>query len=369
MTIPPAVGGILIINLFNTTIIPHLRQFFINNLFNTYSIKMNETRHYRIGAVSQATGVPVPTLRVWEQRYRAFEPIKTAGKQRLYGEHDVSKAWLLRQLSQSGHAIGSIAHLDVDSLRQLSATARTASPTSSTSAAPKTLLVVGRATANRLELMNFPSDPWPADWRIVRVFDNAEDALNAAGADEPIQLAVIKLNSLQAQTHHTVLSLAARHRIAHTIVLYHFAPEGVVQALRLSGITVRREPLSDADLSDLIAQRLRAALPEAPVIGAAPVAPRRYSDEVLARVASLPSEVMCECPRHVAELIAQLASFEDYSRQCLNRDAKDAALHAQLERVSGMARAMFEDALEQVAAHEGIDLSAPPPTEGRRHER
>jgi hypothetical protein len=333
---------------------------------------MNENSHYRIGAVSQATGVPVPTLRVWEQRYQAFQPIKTAGKQRLFGEHDVSKALMLRQLSQSGHAIGSIAHLDVAALRQLCAASRgNSSGAVPSGSMPNTLLVVGRATANRLELPNFPSAPWstdwPTDWRIVRVFDDCESALSAAANAEPIKLAVIKLSSLQVQTHQAVLSLAARHRIAHTVVLYHFAPEGLVQALRASGITVRREPVSDHDLSDLMAQLMRTAVPSVPVIASAPVAPRRYGDEVLARVASLPSEVMCECPRHVAELIAQLASFEDYSRQCLNRDAKDAALHAQLERVSGMARAMFEDALEQVALHEGIDLSAPSVAKEPRH--
>jgi DNA-binding transcriptional MerR regulator len=329
---------------------------------------MNKTRHYRIGAVSRVTGVPVPTLRVWEQRYQAFQPIKTAGKQRLFGEHDVSKALMLRQLSQSGHAMGSIAHLDVDALRQLCAAARatTTSPVVNSSM-PNTLLVVGRTTANRLELPNFPSHLWPVDWRIVRVFDDCEGALTAAAVAEPIKLAVIKLSSLQAQTHQMVLSLAARHHIAHTVVLYHFAPEGVVQAMRVSGITVRREPVSDTDLSDLMAQLMRSAVPTVPVISAASAAPRRYSDEVLARVASLPSEVMCECPRHVAELIVQLASFEDYSRQCLSRDAKDTALHAQLGRVSGMARAMFEEALEQVAVHEGIDLSAASRSEGQRH--
>lgn len=66
--------------------------------------------------------------------------------------------------------------------------------------------------------------------------------------------------------------------------------------------------------------------------------------------------MLCECPRHVAELIAQLASFEQYSQDCLNNSLEDAHLHARLSAVSGSARALFEQALEMVAQHEGIAL-------------
>jgi hypothetical protein len=58
----------------------------------------------------------------------------------------------------------------------------------------------------------------------------------------------------------------------------------------------------------------------------------------------------------VAELIAQLASFEQYSQECLNRNTEDAHLHAYLTSISGSARSLFENALEKIAQHEGIDL-------------
>ena len=60
------------------------------------------------------------TLRIWETRYGAFTPVKTEGKQRLFAEHDVSKALLLKQLSQNGHGISTIANLDLDQLRRMS---------------------------------------------------------------------------------------------------------------------------------------------------------------------------------------------------------------------------------------------------------
>ena len=83
---------------------------------------------------------------------------------------------------------------------------------------------------------------------------------------------------------------------------------------------------------------------------------RKYSDATLAKVAAISSNVLCECPRHVAEIIAQLASFEQYTHECLNKSTEDAHLHAYLSSVSGSARALFESALEMVAKHEGIEL-------------
>ena len=86
-------------------------------------------------------------------------------------------------------------------------------------------------------------------------------------------------------------------------------------------------------------------------------ASRRYSDETLVRVAGISTNVLCECPRHVAEIISQLASFEQYSQECLNKNSEDAHLHAYLHAISGTARSLFEDALEKIAKHEGIDLN------------
>ena len=84
--------------------------------------------------------------------------------------------------------------------------------------------------------------------------------------------------------------------------------------------------------------------------------PKKYSDETLSRVANISTAVLCECPRHVAELLAQLASFEQYSQECVNKNSADQQLHEHLTEVSGQARALFEHALELIAAHEGITL-------------
>mgnify|MGYP006173923565 CR=1 FL=1 len=89
--------------------------------------------------------------------------------------------------------------------------------------------------------------------------------------------------------------------------------------------------------------------------GGEAVPPQRFG-ELKRRVAGISTNVLCECPKHVAELIAQLASFEAYSQECLNKNTEDAHLHSYLRAISGSARSLFENALEKIAQHEGIDL-------------
>jgi hypothetical protein len=122
---------------------------------------------------------------------------------------------------------------------------------------------------------------------------------------------------------------------------------------------VRREPIPDSELADLINSVLLVDTKQnTGNLAAGTVIPqRKFSDRTLIRVAGISTNVLCECPRHVAEIITQLTSFEQYSHDCLNKASEDAHLHAYLSSISGSARALFESALEVIAKHEGIDLS------------
>ena len=74
---------------------------------------------YRIGAVAKLAGLPVATLRVWERRYSVVTPPKTDGGHRLYSDQDVLKVTLLKSLTQQGHAISTLANMDLSSLQSL----------------------------------------------------------------------------------------------------------------------------------------------------------------------------------------------------------------------------------------------------------
>ncbi len=312
---------------------------------------------YRIGAVSKTTGIPVSTLRIWEARYGAFSPVKTEGKQRLFEEHDVSKAILLKQLSSEGHAISTIAHLDLAQLRGMCNVQHTVPHPIQRDGEPLTLSVVGLGLANRIESKKFALGLKQNRIKVTHVLVDLA-AATAATLREPSQVLLIKVNTLQTAVHTTIQALIQKHGFAQTIVIYNFAPEAVVQAMKFSGLIVRREPISDSELAELIQSVLFVDTARAQEFGTSGsvIASRKYSDQTLARVAGISTHVLCECPRHVAELISQLASFEEYSQECLNKNADDAHLHAYLRSISGSARTLFENALEKIAQHEGIDL-------------
>lgn len=315
---------------------------------------------FRIGAVSKLTGVPVSTLRIWQTRYGAFTPHKTSGNQRLFAEQDVSKALLLKQLSAAGHGVGSMARLDLAQLRELSHAGQPA-PMGPALAQPVCLAVVGLGLANRIESGPFAAVLSQHRIQVTDVMEDLAAARNAPLSDKP-QVLLIKVNSLQDTVYESIRRLMQRHPFAQTIVLYHFAPDAVVRTMKRAGLTVRRDPVSDSELAELLQSILFVDRDRAQAFGqaGAVIAGRKYADATLRRVASIPTNVLCECPKHVAELIAQLASFEAYSQECLNQNTEDAHLHSYLRAISGSARALFEGALEKIAQHEGIDLREEP---------
>ena len=72
-------------------------------------------------AVARRTGLSAHQIRVWERRYQAVVPRRSAGGHRLYSEGDVERLLLLRQLIDAGHHIGQVAGLEPAQLRSLAA--------------------------------------------------------------------------------------------------------------------------------------------------------------------------------------------------------------------------------------------------------
>ena len=57
---------------------------------------------YSIGAVAKMLGIPVQTLRAWEDRYQQIVPTRSAGGQRLYSRDDVDKLRFIREQTARG---------------------------------------------------------------------------------------------------------------------------------------------------------------------------------------------------------------------------------------------------------------------------
>lgn len=323
---------------------------------------------HRIGSVSRLADVPVSTLRMWESRYGAFSPRKSAGRHRLYAEQDVVRARLLRQLTHAGHSIGRIARASVPKLQRLLTEARLASPDARRAEPARlSLVVVNAALAARLGTPEWAARLGGALLDVRAVFMDLAAAHTAEGvaALREAGMLLARVNALQASHVERLLQLKAASGVRHALVLYGFAPEAAIAALRGAGFLVRREPVDDAEIAELLRSATWASGQPAGEEGAAVAAAlpaRRFSEDALAQIAAGPSHMLCECPRHLSDIITQLASFEEYSAHCLNDSEDDAHVHAQLRSVAGSARALFEGALALVIAH---DAARAPKTTGR----
>ena len=331
---------------------------------------------HRSGAVARMLRMPVATLRVWERRYGLTQPVLSPSGQRLYSADDVRRLALLKQLTDLGHAIGSLARLDMPQLQQVASThasvlaarapldpaLETRSPVQAWRVA-----VLGHALAARLQraaLLRRLSRP-------VQLLGPYADAAAAAVALQGV--AVDLLVAHEPRLHEgwlaSLQAAAPELAVVPKAVLYRYAAEPTCTALASAGTALLREPQNDTVLGQWLHGVLQALPPAPAAVRDAPpplpaVPPRRWDDAALADFAGLSSTIACECPRHVAELLMQLSHFEAYSAECRQRSPADAELHAYLQQVAATSRARFEAALEHVAMHEGLILpaSSPAPT-------
>ena len=62
-----------------------------------------------IGALSEQTGIPIETIRIWERRHRVLSPLRSAGGHRRYSLDDVERVTWLAQRVASGQRISDAA--------------------------------------------------------------------------------------------------------------------------------------------------------------------------------------------------------------------------------------------------------------------
>ena len=325
---------------------------------------------FRSGAVARMARMPVSTLRIWEQRYRAVGPTAAPSGHRLYSAADVQRVLLLRQLTEQGHAIGSLAALDAAQLQQVASTQGASAASKGVRSARRKaalrLTVVGQALALRLQrpaVVQRLGHPW----QVTAVFESLAEATRAASG-AAVDLLLWQTPGLQPSALPELKAAQDACHARQVAVTYRFAGAAATRAFAATGAMVAREPADDDALGAWVASLQSSLVSGAEAPHRQPVArdtsglatgdltPRRFDDAALTVIAGLSSTLACECPRHVAELLMQLSNFEAYSADCANRSPDDAELHAYLRRVAGASRAMFEAALERVARQEGLTL-------------
>ena len=74
---------------------------------------------YTMQVAARRSGVSPHLIRMWERRYNAVEPLRTASGRRVYNDEDIEKLRLLHAATQGGHGISGVAHLSLLRLREI----------------------------------------------------------------------------------------------------------------------------------------------------------------------------------------------------------------------------------------------------------
>ena len=231
------------------------------------------------------------------------------------------------------------------------------------------LIAIGHQTPELLESVGIAS----SDAQIVLHCDDLE-SWQSFPTDEQADLVVMQCpnvfpDTVQAITDKTMTSGATR-----AVVIYHYTQEVARELMEDSSsiITPLRAPISPEDLksvceADLAMATIRNSSLELVPSGekdnllqssdSESIPPRKYSQEVLSRVANISTSIDCECPHHLSALLTSLTVFEDYCKMCESRNEEDVMLHALLHRKTAEARAIMEDALTVLADVEDIELN------------
>lgn len=316
---------------------------------------------FGIGAVARMTGLTDHTLRIWERRYQAVVAARAANGRRVYQAVDVDKLNLLKTLTDQGHSIGQIANESIDELSTRVDAARRLS--SQTLSKDIRTAVLGEFIPAKFESLarNVGS------LRVI-VSDNDADRFAADLRQVEADVVILELSTINPETPARLQKLMDLCGARRGIVIYTFARSTDLDGLRNAGAIPLRSPLSAEDIEAAVVRAYqdsepgekaaaRPAAPE-PIAGQArqaDIAPRHFSQRQLAKLASTASDIACECPQHLAQLVADLGAFEVYSAQCTNRDDDDAELHRYLHDQTAAARTLIEASLRRVVAAERID--------------
>jgi hypothetical protein len=181
-----------------------------------------------------------------------------------------------------------------------------------------------------------------------------DDDLAAAVKASPAEVLVTEFTTINQDTLTIVRRQLAQSHCQGAVVVFSFGTRSVIGQLEQAGMLCMKASVTAAELRRACLS-LRPA-PQEPLAMPATPAARRFDAQQLAQIVTLAGSIACECPNHLAELVASLGAFEQYSSECANRNASDRELHAHLNQSAGFARAILEDCLVKVMEIEGIKI-------------
>lgn len=323
---------------------------------------------YKIGAVSKITGIGTETLRAWERRYQAVVPKRSDSGDRVYDGEDLNKLFMLKNLIDVGNSIGTIAHLTIDELKLKW---EHANQVSSLHSAHRPLLSEQNIENQQRCRITLLGEDFP-----LRVLDGIDDfdgiELVAHVEDlkqwkeeysgSLVHVVIIERPTVNKHTREYVAKILKEIGAWHVVVLYGFGAGAEINKLQSPQVSAIRSSIDVYELARLCVDRaggdskVIAASASSTVYMEESIPTRRYSSRQLESLSRISSSIQCECPHHLSDLIKNLVAFEIYSAECESRNDQDEAIHSFLHATSAQARAVLEDALAHVIAHENITI-------------
>ncbi|RLQ23075.1 MerR family transcriptional regulator [Seongchinamella sediminis] len=301
---------------------------------------------YGIGTVARLTGLKPDTLRVWERRYDLGASQKSDTGRRQYTQADLEHLQLVAALVRSGARIGEIAASERKTLERL---VEACTDGSRSPAVDKPQVVfVGEAICNWLEEHQGCLSGVSAHLAASRL-----EALELQVFEElgEIDLLVVGCDRMGGNQFRQLSELRQLLQPASTLVLQAGMSDNWLEELASEGIATMEFP---PDRAELAFHLTRSSAERATRDGINSLAelvasrPRLHSAGQLDKAATLTTGVACECPQHLASLIAQLAEFEAYSAECSVDNWHDAAVHSCIYAYTSQSRWLMEKALDLV---------------------
>jgi hypothetical protein len=290
-----------------------------------------------IGKLSTESGIHASTLRVWEARYQIITPIRTEGGARRYTREDCLRLKWIKALVDVGYKPRLLASLSLDELK-VELDSATGASGAGASSHPDVRLGAFGSTAWAASFLSPPSFDAARDVRRVESLSDLEQYV--AGLDA----LVIFTNGLQASLAKRIADLSSAHPSKRWMVVYEFSSAMALSELQSTGVTCLRYPLSpiefSAQLKSLLAERGRDSAPQRPF----------FTAESLQTILAEQHKILCECPKHLAQLLLSLHGFVEYSENCADDSPAEALVHKKLRDIATQSIMQLESGLKLALA-------------------
>ena len=324
---------------------------------------------YKIGAVSNITGLTTHSIRAWERRYGLKIAQRSEKGTRLYTDEDITLLSLLRDLKKRGDAIGELAGLSEETLRErlklykpVPESMPEATPhkeLADDSCKPIRAMVLGDTLAEYLG-SNVSEG---LQFRVQCKASTPEDALDQLNL-EKIDILLARIQNLGTHSGEFLERWNEKTHNKPALVFYDLSNSALIAELTQLGAKMVKWPVDLVILSQMVTDycmfyrlhEVRALWKGTEQVEASSGVPKRlFSNAQLMNLLQASNKGKCDCLKNISFILSEVnsleACFDDLSG-CLGEDR---AFHQELHQKTAQARALFESMLIEVCSHEKLE--------------